>query len=702
MVQSPLFFPESKWKPRPVHMLPHWKNADRVAIDVETYDPYLKQLGPGVRRGGYMVGISFAIEHGPAFYLPIAHEGGGNLDKEKVFEYLGDQAKAFKGELVTANGNYDYDYMAEIGVNFNPSWYRDVLLAEPILDENQFSYSLDNVAKRHGFVGKKEEELIKAVKAFGFKEKDAKKVLWKLPARYIGPYAEEDAALPLKLLRVQEKLIDEQNLRQTYNMESRLMPVLLKMRRRGVRIDQDHLDMVEAWTVREETEALETLTEKTGIRITTKDTNRPVVIAALFETVGIKLPLTVPKDPEKTGIPSIRKEVLDALPKNPITSLYKRARKFNKIRTTFVESVRANMVNGRLHCTFNQLKRDSDKNNDLAGTITGRLSCANPNIQQQPNRDEETAGIWRSIYAPDIGGMWACLDYSQQEPRWITHYAAITGLMGGAEAAQRFIDDPNTDFHQMMSDITGIKRKIAKNILLGLCYGMGGAKLCTKYLDLPTEWVRLKSGRMWEKAGKEGQKILDQFNSRLPFISLLKNNVEEIAGIRGFIKTIYGRICHFPKDKSGQAYEDTFKALNKLIQGSSADQMKKAMVEADDAGIEIQTQVHDELNFTFYDMKEVEALKDIMENGMPAVLPHKVDAEIGPSWGRIKELISKDTKKCRKKSKYHYLWPGHEKEFHLCPDCGEKFKKDAKITGMELEFKLDKAAKKFCNAVKKG
>jgi DNA polymerase I-like protein with 3'-5' exonuclease and polymerase domains len=639
MVQTPLFSPETGWKPRPVSRLPSWKNAKRVAIDIETCDPDLRKIGPGVRRDGFMVGVSFAIEDGDSFYLPFAHEGGDNLDKEKVLQYLRDQAKVFTGDLVTANGQYDLDYLAHSNVIFSPRFFRDVQVAEPILDENQFQYNLDAIAVRYGLPGKHEDELKAACKAFGFKikkEYDIKKHLWKLPARYIGTYAEQDAALPLKLLRRQERIIDDQDLWQIYDLESRLLPVLLKMRRRGVLIDQDQLDKVEAWSIREEAKALRKLKSETGMELSPKDTNRPVVVAKLFELIGITLPET------PTGQPSIKQSVLDNLPENPITELFLRARKFNKIRNTFVESIRTHMCNGRIHCTFNQLKREKDAGGDTSGTITGRLSSCDPNLQQQPKRDDELGAVWRTIYIPDEGGRWACLDFSQQEPRWIVHYASIVnkgvGLIGSKEAVEQYIKNPDTDFHQMMSDITGIKRKIAKNILLGLIYGMGGAKLCKMYLHLPTKWKELDNGNLREDAGDEGQKILDQFNSRLPFVKGLAKKVKKVAGERGWIKTVYGRKCRFTKHKSGKSYEFTYKALNKLIQGSSADQIKLAMVQADAEGIRLQLQVHDELDLTFWKMKEIKRLKDIMETVITAKVPHRVDMEVGPSWGKIKKV----------------------------------------------------------------
>ena len=624
-----MFVPASKWKLPALSRLPSWRNAKRVAIDVETCDPALKKTGIGVRRGGFICGVSFAIEDGPAFYLPVRHQSGKNLDAAKVFAYLRRQAKVFTKagtSIVGANLPYDLDYLIEAGVEFRPKYFRDVQVAEPLIDELQNHYALDAVAERYGIPGKDEGLLVEAARAYGFGVKDE---LWRLPPEYVGAYAERDVRLPLTLLRRQEKRIDEEDLWTIYNLESRLLPVLVRMRRLGVRISHDQLDRVEAWSLAEETKVLAEVKRQTGIGVEVGDVWKAGGLARVLEAVGVQVPLTA-----KTEKPSVTAELLGSID-HPAAKLLTRARQVNKVRTTFVESIRRHEVNGRIHCTLKQL-RGSDRMEKDGGARFGRLSSTDPNLQQQPARDPEIGPMWRAVYLPEDGEVWACLDYSQQEPRWLTHYAALSKCRGAQEAVERYRKDPNTDNHAMMAKLCHIPRKVAKPIFLGKCYGMGGAKLC-RTLGLPTEWTTHRvSGRDIEVAGPEGQALIRQFDQRVPYVRELAGRCEKQAGRVGFIYTVMGRRCRFPKGPGGVGFDWTHKALNRLVQGSSADQTKAAMVAADDAGILLRLQVHDELDLSVPSIEATEPLAEIMRDVVPCLVPHRIDIETGPDWGHIK------------------------------------------------------------------
>ena len=649
-MQFPLFTTvQSTWTPPDLNALPSWEGAKRVAIDCETRDPDLKKLGPGAGRrpNSYITGISFAIEDGPGGYLPIRHEGGDNLPVEAVLRYFRDQAKVFTGDIVGANLPYDLDFLAGDGIEFNRArFFRDIQIADPLICELHDSYSMQAIAQRWGFDGKNEAMLRAAASDYKI---DPKKDMWKLPARFVGAYAEEDTRLPLNILRRQEREIDDQDLWRVYDLESRLLPVLTKLRRRGVRIDTDRLEQIERWAYAKEAEALARVRAATGVKIAVGDVWKPEALAPALEYIGIRLNKT------STGKPSIDKELLGSID-HPVADALERARKVNKLRTTFAGSVRDHMVNGRIHCTFNQLRKQKDDEEGTAGAAYGRLSCQNPNLQQQPARDD-FAPMWRAIYLPEEGELWASNDYSQQEPRMAVHYACLARDLIGQHAWQSAIaardayrNDPNTDNHQMMADMAGIKRKDAKEIYLGLSYGMGGAKMCRK-LGLPTmmavrgprfqlfdvnspEGKRLveEGARRFEAAGPEGQRLLDTFDSKVPFVKKLAKACEARAKAVGYITTLSGRRCRFPKDRDGN-FDWTHKGLNRLIQGSSADQTKAAMVALDAAGFDMIIQVHDEIAFSIRDPKEGEAAAEIMRNCVPLELPSKVDVEVGPSWG---------------------------------------------------------------------
>ncbi len=649
-MQFPLFTTvQSNWTPPDLNALPSWEGAKRVAIDCETRDPDLKKLGPGAGRrpNSYITGISFAIEDGPGGYLPIRHEGGDNLPVEAVLRYFRDQAKVFTGDIVGANLPYDLDFLAGDGIEFSRArFFRDIQIADPLICELHDSYSMQAIAQRWGFEGKNEAMLRAAASDYKI---DPKKDMWKLPARFVGTYAEDDTRLPLNILRRQEREIDDQDLWRVYDLESRLLPVLTKLRRRGVRIDTDRLEQIERWAYAKEAEALARVRAATGVKIAVGDVWKPEALAPALEYIGIRLNKT------STGKPSIDKELLGSID-HPVADALERARKVNKLRTTFAGSVRDHMVNGRIHCTFNQLRKQKDDEEGTAGAAYGRLSCQNPNLQQQPARDD-FAPMWRAIYLPEEGELWASNDYSQQEPRMAVHYACLARDLIGQHAWQSAIaardayrNDPNTDNHQMMADMAGIKRKDAKEIYLGLSYGMGGAKMCRK-LGLPTmmavrgprfqlfdvnspEGKRLveEGARRFEAAGPEGQRLLDTFDSKVPFVKKLAKACEARAKAVGYITTLSGRRCRFPKDRDGN-FDWTHKGLNRLIQGSSADQTKAAMVALDAAGFDMIIQVHDEIAFSIRDPKEGEAAAEIMRTCVPLELPSKVDVEVGPTWG---------------------------------------------------------------------
>lgn len=656
-LQLNMFAPESDWRPPALSSLPSWRGAKRVAIDTETRDPELREKGPGVRRNpmqNYIAGYSFAIDDGPAHYIPVAHLGGDNVENPaQAWAYLEEQARHFDGELVVMNGGYDLDWLAQprndsLAVPGKPKIVfrevkavRDIMLAAPLICELHDSYSMNAIAERYGMPGKDETLLREAAAAFNV---DPKGGLWRLPARFVGAYGEGDAHLPLRILERQDKEIADQDLGQIWEVESALLPVLVKMRRRGVLIDFDRLERIVKWTLAEEAKALDFVKFETGHRIEVGDVWRAAALAPALEQLGIHVARTA-----KTAAPQIDKALLGSTD-HPVLAAILQARKVNKLRTTFANSIYHYEVDGRIHCTLNQMFGEREEGG-LRGARYGRMSCEDPNLQQQPSRDE-FAKEWRSIYIPEPGMQWGCMDFSQQEPRWCAHFAHAMNLPGAAEMVRRYNEDPKTDNHQMMADITGLPRKEAKIVYLGIMYGEGGLKLCTD-LGYPTEskvqlnWVNydpgtpeaqeaLRSGGRWVVvAGKEGQSVLDRFDENAPFVRKLSKACSSVAKSRGYIKTILGRRCRFPKDSDGN-YDWSYKALNRLIQGSSGDQVKKAMVEVDRAGYKLALQVHDELDASVADRAEGEAIAEIMQGVIKMSVPFKVDVEIGPSWGEIK------------------------------------------------------------------
>jgi DNA polymerase I-like protein with 3'-5' exonuclease and polymerase domains len=607
------------------------------------------------------VGYSFAIEDSNhKYYIPLRHEGGDNIpDAQEGLNYLREQAKIFKGEIVGAGLSYDLDFLQEEGITFpHIKFYRDVQIAEPLIDDLAMSYSLETISKKYLNYGKDEQLLREAAQIYHV---DPKKELYKLPARFVGAYGEADADNPLKVLRRQEREIESQDLWDIFNIESKLLPILIKMRRLGVRVDVAKLEAIERWSAAEERKALEIVKNLSGVNVPFNDVWKAEIIAKPLEAIGCKVPIT-----PKTKKPSIKSEYLDTI-KHPVAEAIRRARKVNKIRTTFAQSIRDHMVKGRIHCVFHQLRSsgDEDEDGEGVGARYGRCSSANPNMQQQPNRDPEIGPMWRGIYIPEEGKLWGSFDFSSQEPRQTVHYAVSTSLGNVAanesarQTAAKYNEDVNTDPHQALANIiqgreaTKDERFQAKTIFLGLSYGMGGYKLCTQ-LGLPTmKAVRDNNGksvavdteagqaiiqqgaRVFEAAGEEGQKLLDRFNASVPFVRALARVCTQAVNKRGYIRTQAGRKCRFPKDLVGN-YDWTHKALNRLIQGSAADQTKITMIALDEANVPMQLQIHDEIAVSVHDKEEAKLIVDIMEKAYKLSVPNKIDCEIGLNWGDAK------------------------------------------------------------------
>jgi DNA polymerase I-like protein with 3'-5' exonuclease and polymerase domains len=643
-LQYPLFEPPAVWSLTQVADLPDWEGAARLGLDTETKDPNLHVTGPSVRTGGYVVGISFAVEDGPSHYLPIRHEAGGNLPPPEVIAYLRDQAARYTGILVGANLNYDLDYLAEMGIVFPKiSGQRDVQIADPLIYELHDSYSLEAIAGRWGFSGKNEEHLRRAAAAYGIKADEVKESLWRMPGTHVGPYACDDAALPLRILRRQEKEIDDKSLWRVFDVESRLQPILLRMTRHGVKVDRQRLTEIGEWALQEELRQLDEIFRLSGRRLKAGDVNSKGPLIPILRDLGIRLGQT-----EKTRQPKIDAAALDEA-NHPVAKAIVRARKVNKLRTTFCASIERHLVGDRIHCQYSQI-RSERRQGDERGPRWGRISASDPNLQQQPARDD-FAGRWRSIYVPDDPSLlWVSADFSQNEPRILTHYAEGHRLPRAREMAEEYRTNPKADNHNMMTvlihpeyadmdpkdPVFDAARSDAKIIFLSRCYGAGDGSIARK-LGLPTYTEKSGDGVVRLKSGPEGLAVLSKFHRKVPYVRGMAQLTKETAGARGYIRTILGRRCHFPRRPDG-SYDWTNNALNRLIQGSAGDQIKLALVALGAAGLDSQVQVHDEVVGGYPNMEAARAVQSIMEQALKLRVPSRVDLAVGPSWGQAQKV----------------------------------------------------------------
>ena len=617
MMQIPLFKPQTEWTP-PTEF-PDLSKHDEIAIDLETKDPDLIKMGSGsITKRGNITGIAVAVKDWCGYY-PIAHEGGGNMDRRLVLKWFQDVLNTDSIKIFH-NAMYDVCWIKSLGLKIKGKIV-DTMIASALVDENQMRYDLNNCSKRYTGQGKDEAALYDAAKSWGV---DPKAEMYKLPAIYVGAYAEKDAQITLDLWQELKKEIAHQDLESIFKMETDLFPCLVDMRFLGVRVDSENAHKLKTKLVGKEEQALQQVKKETGI-----DTQIWAArsIAKVFDKLHLPYDRT-----EKTGSPSFTKNFLQNHP-HPLVKLITRAREINKAHTTFIDTIIKHSYKGRIHAEINQLRGDN------GGTVTGRFSYSNPNLQQIPARNKELGPAIRSLFLPEEGHTWGCFDYNQQEPRLVVHYATLQNLMGIDEVLNSY-KKGEADFHSIVSEMADIPRTQAKTINLGLFYGMGKNKL------------QAELGINKESA----EDLFKKYHNQVPFVRQLMNAVMQRAQNSGKIRTLLGRLCRFPLWEPNQfgihkalPHEQalaehgpgikrafTYKALNKLIQGSAADMTKKAMIDLHKEGVIPHIQVHDELDISVVDHTHAEHIKEMMEQAVTLEVPNKVDYESGPNWGTIK------------------------------------------------------------------
>ena len=625
-LQMHMFAPKSEWVPP--HDLPDLTEAKRIAIDVETRDPNIKANGPGWATGdGEVVGYAIATDTWSG-YIPIRHNGGGNLDEKIVNRWL---KKVFEcpADKIMHNAQYDAGWIRRMGFDLKGKIF-DTMLIGSLLDENRFSYSLNALAFDYLDKTKSEKLLNEAAQAFGL---DPKSEMYKMPAMFVGPYAEADAEITLELFNFFQSKIITEGVSDIVDLETRLLPCLIDMTWRGVRVDLDKAERLRDELLKREKGVLHSIRKLTGMDV---EIWAAQSIAKAFEKLELSYPRT-----EKDA-PSFTKSYLSDH-EHELPKLIVEARNLNKTSGTFINTILKHCrSDGRIHSHINQIRSDD------GGTVSGRISMNNPNLQQIPARDPELGPMIRGLFLPEEGDQWAAIDFSQQEPRILVHYAHVFGqnrnspLRGAEEFVNMYNSDPKTDFHTMVAEMAQIPRKQAKTINLGMMYGMGVNKLADQ-LGIEAD---------------EARDIIKQYHSRVPFVKGLMNGVMNRLNekdSKGELRSLLGRKCRFPLwepdgfemnkalpfEDAVKTYGDTvrlksaytYKALNRLIQASAADMTKKAMVDLYESGHLPLIQIHDEIAMSVKTVADAKNIAKIMENALPLSVPNLCDVEVGPSWG---------------------------------------------------------------------
>jgi len=679
------------------------QGVDTVAIDIETYDPNLKTKGLGAITGdGYITGVAVATGK-DSVYFSLNHS-----DKKlnfKELEEFWDQInkKLLQNNKITKvfhNAMYDVCWLQSVTGKKLKGRIVDTMVAASVIDENRFKYSLDALSKDYLNEGKYKYDLENLVlKDSNGVKKNAISNMHEVPFSIAEQYAKQDVNLTLKLWELFDKKLDEvlytkpetkkeYNLRNIFELETKLFPCLVDMKFKGVRIDVAKAIQFGRHLKKRRDQILKAIQNKTGIRI---DIWAASSIKHLLEHLKIKDYKVTPK----SKLPQLPKNYLNTHKEKSLRMIAK-AREYDKAANTFVDGLLGYVYKGRIHADINQIRGDG------GGTVTGRFSMSNPNLQQIPSKGFIGKKM-RELFIPEEGHTWGSFDYSQQEPRIVVHYAIKHELEKTDDLKNQFNND-KADFHQIVADMAKISRKQAKTINLGLFYGMGKGKLQAE-LNLDKD---------------QAKKLFDTYHNKVPFVKQLSDGLMRFAENEKLIFTLEDRFCRFDKYESVNkrwnnkerkfeewdpeakeikqsdgtiTYEGdwvvpkllskkdawskfkllfnakskskteggdgkveeltekqrqdwfknyfvsafTYKALNRLVQGSAADMTKKAMVLLHEKGIIPHIQIHDELCVSIKDEKTRIMVQKTMEEAIILKVNNKVDYEYGPNWGSLKE-----------------------------------------------------------------
>lgn len=590
-----------------------------ITYDCETYDPELSEHGPGVyRKDGYVLGVAIKEDDKPGTYHPLV-----GPERPASMRYL-EKVLSSNEDKLAANGLYDIDWLQNFeGLKINGKLF-DVQYAEPLLDEYASSYSVDAMAQR--YLGQKKG--IDEIAAYcaskgwgGIPQKHLKDV----PVPLVAKYAISDVDQEYAIHKMQLERLASEDLMPLYEMECALTPLLVQMRKAGLRLDRDKR-MIAAKTLRAKYVELDRAVEA---EYGAFNHNSTVQLAEIFDR------LKLPYGRTATGRPSIKTEDLERI-EHPFAHKVLSLRQVDKIYSTFVMGAFVDYdVDGRIHCSFYPLRQDE------GGTVSGRFSSQNPNLQQVPGKDKTDEGLYdfgklvRGLFVPEDDCWYGKIDYSQIEYRVIAHYARGPK---SDEVRELYRTNPKTDYHQLVIDWTKqmigkeISRGDAKRLNFGFAYFMGAPAMSRKF--------------NWPMEKAEEFKTL--YNTTMPFIGPTRTAVVNVAKGRGYIRTILGRKARVSDEIRENKKE--YVMFNRLIQGSAADINKKAMVNAYNAGLfnvlTPHVTVHDELGVSVPKTAEgIEAyreLKRIMETSVELRVPIVAEAEIGPSWGEVNEFKWED------------------------------------------------------------
>lgn len=642
--QTTNFERPTDWKPR--EYLPELDGV--VALDLETLDPGLAaNKGSSWYRHdeGFVCGVGISTFE-DQFYLPVAHSDG-NVDPDRAFRWFKAQAAKPSVTFVYANAPYDVGWLSKRHEIEFANLPHDVQTMATLLDETRFSYSLDTLSLEYLGEGKNDDAWKAACIRGGLQDPLSRMDL--VPAWLAEQRGVIDVNRTIRLFRHLMPLIERDGLQRVLDLERECALVAVDMKALGVRVDLDRADQLRTDFTKRRTAALKRIHDLTRIHTTATDL-QSLIRALKVEQPEIDLPTT------DKGKESIRADVLDALPSSPVIDAIREARSLDKAIGTFLESyIFGHEYKGRIHADFNSLRRSDERG--TGGATGGRWSSQNPNMQNIPVRTAIGIEV-RKCFVSEVGEEWVKLDYASQEPRLLIHFADITRkngrpLRGAAAMVARFNENPMLDLHlqtallmfghtpETWEMLDKAMRKAlrgrSKTINLAIAYGAGGGNICDQ-LGLPTVMKSFdKGGRKisYRAAGDEGQVLLDKHFEAVPFLRQLQKIAKERAEDKMMVRTILGRIIRFAMLHGALARPH--KALNAVVQGSAADQMKLAQVALRRAGVPLLVAVHDEADMSAPRGADayIAKVKAIMEGVLPLRVPVIAEAKTAANWGDV-------------------------------------------------------------------
>ena len=623
---------------------PNIAAAQFIGVDTETYDPDLKEDGPGwARDRGHIVGVSLAVPEGDSWYFPLNHkvEKQDNLPWDATIEYLS-EVLGQRRIKIGANCMYDLGWLWHTGIQAHPDLWFDVQFAEALIDSNVKSTSLETLGQKYFKKGKSGNAVYEwgARHYYGFA--DAKSQggnIYRIPASVVSEYACEDAALAMNVFIKQQDALAGLKLEELFLMECKLIPILVRMRMRGIPVDKYRaLEVIEDLQTGEKI-LRDKLFQMAGFAV---NINASASLAQLYDKFKIKYPRT------EKGNPSFTAPWLLAQ-KDNVSKSINDIRKIHKAYNEFLQQGIMDRLLPSQHKICPQLH---PLKGEGGGTLTGRFSSSKPNGQNIPSRDDVLAPLIRSVFVPEEGfDKWLKFDYSQIEYRMFAHFSKELNIPGASALVSAY-QDPSADFHKLVGSFIGgnVPRSYVKCINFALLYGAGTDKIRSMLKDIGSE--------------QDPDRFIALYHDKFPLTKRVMQAISQRAKDSGEIRTLLGRRVAFnlwaAKDfkskplvygEAADAYGEAnievanaYKAVNYLFQGSAADYLKMAMVKAYEAGIfdvvgYPHITVHDELDFSYRDdMREAfVALQDIMEHAIPLNVPMVAQAGLGTHWGNVKD-----------------------------------------------------------------